>query len=176
MSKIRENIKALIFTAGMMLFILSAVLLALSLSYLSDMLPAEEYEDRGVHTFIPYEVYPVQVENTSAIGRARRMNPTKTVYKVYYFDGSGEGYQWSEEVFSREQGQAIIDAVETAERRVLSIPSDGTYITVEPWESVESYAAGQKGKYVLILGASGAYLVLYLILMGVRYYRSLYGS
>ena len=105
MAKFREKIKALIFTAGMMLFILSAVLGALSVGYLSDMLPAEEYQDRGVHTFVPYEVYPVSVKNTGASGRDRRMNPTKTVYKVYYFDRTGEGYQWSVEVLSREQGK-----------------------------------------------------------------------
>ncbi len=171
MAKFREKIKALIFTAGMMLFILSAVLGALSVGYLSDMLPAEEYQDRGVHTFVPYEVYPVSVKNTGASGRDRRMNPTKTVYKVYYFDRAGEGYQWSVEVLSREQGQALIDAVETVDRRVLGIPSSGTYITVDPWESAESYTAGLKRKYVVILGASGVYLFFYIIAMGIWYYR-----
>ena len=171
MSKLRENIKALIFTAGMMLFILSAVLLALCVSNLSDMLPAEAYQDRGIHTFVPYEVYPVSVKNTGASGRDRRMNPTKTVYKVYYFDGSGEGYQWSVEALSREQGQALIDTVETVDRRVLGIPSSGTYITVDPWESAESYTAGLKRKYVVILGASGVYLFFYIIAMGIWYYR-----
>ena len=77
------------------------------------------------------------------------------------------------EALSREQGQALIDAVETVDRRVLGIPSSGTYITVDPWESAESYAAGLKRKYVLTLGASGGYLVLYFILMGVWYYRRL---
>lgn len=171
MSRIREKIKALIFTAGMMLFILSAVLLALSVSNLSDMLPAEECQDMGIHTFVPYEVYPVSVKNIGVSGRARRMNPTKTVYKVYYFDGSGEGYQWSVEVLSREQGQALIDAIETVERRVLGIPSSGTYITVEPWESAKSYAARLKRKYVQVLGASGVYLFFYIIAMGIWYYR-----
>ena len=173
MSKLRDNIKALIFTAGMMLFILSAVSGALSIGGFSDVLPAEEYQDRGVHTFVPYEVYPVSVKNTGASSRSRRMNPTKTIYKLYYFDSAGDGYQWSEEVFSGEQGQRIIDAVETAQRRVLSIPSKGTYITVEPWESAESYTAGLRRKYMLILGASGAYILFYLVIMGVWYYRRL---
>lgn len=173
MSKIKDNIRALVFTAGIMLMILSSVLAVLSVGYLSDITPAEEYQDRGVRTFVPYEVYPVQVENTGAVGRSRRMNPTRTVYKVYYYDGSGEGYQWSAEVLSREQGQAIIDAVETTDRRVFDIPADGTYITVEPEESPESYAAGLAGKYMLILGASGAYILFYLIWMVVWYYRRL---
>lgn len=173
MSYSKNKLKSFIVVAGMMLFILSAVMAALSVSYLSDGIPAKEYEDRGVYTFVPYRVYPVPVKNTGASGRDRRMNPTKTVYKVYYFDSAGDGYEWSREVLSREQGQALIDAVEVTKRRVLGIPADHTYITVEPEESAESYAAGFRRKYVLILGASGTYILFYLILLGVWYYRRL---
>ena len=69
-----------------MLLILSAVTGGLSVRYLADILPADSYEDKGVYTFSPCQVLPVQVENTGASGRSRRMNPTKTVYMVYYRD------------------------------------------------------------------------------------------
>ena len=76
-----------------MLLILAAVVGYLSIKYLSAILPVDNYEDKGLYTFLPYQVLPVQVENTGASGRARRMNPTKTVYTVYYRDTSGSGYQ-----------------------------------------------------------------------------------
>ena len=40
-------------------------------------------------------------------------------------------------------------------RRVLSIPSDRTYITVEPDQTAESYTAGLRQKYVLKSGGKG---------------------
>ena len=88
-----QKLKSIIFVAGLMLLILAAVVGYLSIKYLSAILPADSYEDKGLYTFLPYQVLPVQVENTGASGRARRMNPTKTVYTVYYRDTSGSGYQ-----------------------------------------------------------------------------------
>ncbi|RKJ42976.1 hypothetical protein D7X98_17805 [bacterium 1XD8-76] len=67
---------------------------------------------------------PVQVQNTGANGRGRRMNPTKTAYMVYYQDISGSGYQWSEQALTHELGQKIVDAGTTVERRVLA----GVYV------------------------------------------------
>ena len=126
-----QKLKSIIFVAGLMLLILAAVVGYLSIKYLSAILPADSYEDKGLYTFLPYQVLPVQVENTGASGRARRMNPTKTVYMVYYRDTSGGGYQWSEQALNRQLGQEIVDAEIAVERRVLAIPDDRSYITVE---------------------------------------------
>ena len=59
---------------------------------------------------LPYQLLSVQVQNTGASGRDRRMNPTKTAYMVYYRDTSGSSYQWSEQALTRELGQEIVDA------------------------------------------------------------------
>lgn len=108
------------FCGGVMLLILAAAVGYLSIKYLTTIFPADSYEDKGVYTFSPYQVLLVQVQNTGASGRDRRMNPTKTPYMVYYQDISGSGYQWSEQALTRELGQKIVDAGTTVERRVLA--------------------------------------------------------
>lgn len=157
------KLKSIIFVVGVMLLILAAAVGYLSVKYLSAILPADSYEDKGVYTFSPYQVLPVQVQNTGASGRDRRMNPTKTAYMVYYQDNSGSGYQWSEQALTRELGQKIVDAGTIVERRVLSIPADGSYITVEPGQTAESYSAGLRQKYMIDLILAVAYVLLYVI-------------
>ena len=155
------KLKSIIFVAGVMLLILAAAMGYLSIKYLSAILPADSYEDKGIYTFSPYQVLPVQVQNTGASGRDRRMNPTKTVYMVYYRDTSGSGYQWSEQALTRELGQEIVDAGAAVERRVLAIPADRSYITVESDQTAESYTAGLRQKYVTVLVLAGGYVLLY---------------
>lgn len=92
------------------------------------------------------------------------MNPTKTVYMVYYREPSGSGYQWKYQASSKEQGQEIVNAKEKVERRVLAIPADRTYITVEAEQNAESYTKGLQQRYVLILAGAVAYLIVYLAL------------
>ena len=58
-------------------------------------------------------------------------------------------------------GQAVVDSETTVERRVLSIPSRGTYITVEPNQTAESYTAGLRQKCINILCLSAVYILLY---------------
>ena len=89
------------------------------------------------------------------------MNPTKTAYMVYYQDISGSGYQWSEQALTRELGQKIVDAGTTVERRVLAIPADRSYITVEPDQTAESYTTGLRKKYITALVLAGVYVLLY---------------
>ena len=156
-----HRLKTIIPVAGIWLLILSAVSLYVAMQALSDIRPAEDYEDIGVLTFQPYDVLPVQVQNTGASSRDRRMNPTKTVYMVYYRATDGSGYKWSNEAFSKDHGQRVVEAGETVERRVLRIPADGTYITVEPEQSAGSYTAGLRQKYTTILALAGAYVLLY---------------
>ena len=155
------KLKSIVFVAGVMLLILSAAMGYLSIKYLSAILPADNYEDKGVYTFSPYQVLPVQVQNTGASGCDRRMNPTKTAYMVYYRDTSGSGYQWSEQALTCELGQEIVDAGAAVERRVLAIPADRSYITVEPGQTAESYTAGLRQKYITALVLAGAYVLLY---------------
>ena len=157
------KLKSIIFVVGVMLLILAAAVGYLSVKYLSAILPADSYEDKGIYTFSPYQVLPVQVQNTGASGRDRRMNPTKTAYMVYYQDASGSGYQWSQQALTREWGQQIVDAGVAVERRVLSIPADHSYITVESGQTAESYTAGLRQKYMIVLILAGAYVLLYVI-------------
>ena len=89
------------------------------------------------------------------------MNPTKTAYMVYYRDTSGSGYQWSEQALTRELGQEIVDAGTAVEQRVLAIPADHSYITVEPGQTAESYTAGLRQKYITAHVLARAYALLY---------------
>ena len=162
-----RKLKTIIPVAGILLLILSAASLYVAMQALSDIRPAENYEDIGVLTFQPYDVLPVQVQNTGASSRDRRMNPTKTVYMVYYRATDGSGYQWTDRAITRELGQETVREGVPVTRRVLSIPSDRTYITVEPDQTAESYTAGLRQKYVLALALSAAYILVYLVIWGV---------
>ena len=140
---------------------LAAAVVYLSIKYLVAIFPAASYEDKGVYTFLPYQVLPVQVQNTGASGRDRRMNPTKTAYIVHYRTTSGNGYQWREQALIREPGQEIVDAGAAVERRVLAIHTDRSYITVKPGQTAESYTAGLRQKYIAALVLAGTYVLLY---------------
>ena len=156
-----RKLKTIIPVAGILLLILSAASLYVAMQALLVIRPAEDYEDLGVLTFQPYDVLPVQVKNTGASSRDRRMNPTKAVYMVYYRAMDGSGYKWSNEAFSKDHGQRVVEAGETVERRVLRIPADGTYITVEPDQTAGSYTEGLRQKYITVLVLAGAYAILY---------------
>ena len=162
-----EKVKSIGFVAGLMLLILAAVMTYLSVKGLFAIPTAGSYEDGGTHTFEPYQVLPVQVQNTSAYSRDRRMNPTKTVYMVYYRATDGSGYQWTDQAITRELGQETVREGVPVIRRVLSIPSDRTYITVEPDQTAESYTAGLRQKYVFALALSAVYILVYLVIWGV---------
>ena len=73
--------KKVIFAGGLLLLILAASGLYVGVRGFASIRPAADYEDSGVHTFIPYDILPVQVKN-NATGRAQRNNPTRTVYMV----------------------------------------------------------------------------------------------
>ena len=127
-----KKLKPFITVAGIMLLLASAAMGYFSAQRLSSIIPASDYEDKGVYSFVPVRVLPVQVENTGATGRARRMNPTKTVYVVHYRDTSKKGYQWKFQAATRETGQKIVNQRIAVARRVLSIPADKhSYITIE---------------------------------------------
>lgn len=162
-----KRVKFVILVVGLMLLILAAVMIYLSAKGLFTIPSADSYQDNGTRTFEPYQVLPIQVRNTSAYSRDRRMNPTKTVYMVYYRATDGSGYEWSDRAITRELGQETVKEGVPVTRRVLSIPSDRTYITVEPEQTAESYTAGLRQKYVLALALSAAYILVYLVIWGV---------
>ncbi len=60
--------KSIFFVVGLMLLLLSAAMGYLSIEYLSAIASADSYEDKGVYTFSPYQVLPVQVQNTGTNG------------------------------------------------------------------------------------------------------------
>lgn len=153
-----ERIKFFLRMAAILLLILSADALVAGAGLWAGLRSPEQYEDRGVYTFVPYECLPTQVKNTSS-GRTQRMNPTKTVYKVYYRDTEGAGYRWSVQASGKDSGRKTVEQGLPAERRVLGIPAEGTYITIDPTLTVQSYVGDLRRKYLLIMGAAGAYLL-----------------
>ena len=162
------KLKTIIVGIGVLLLILSAVTGFLSFRSLSDMRSAESFEDKGVYVFSPYRVLPVQVKNNSANARERRMNPTKTVYMVYYRTTDGSGYQWSTRALTRKMGQEMVDADVGIARRVLNIPEEHSYITIEPEQTAESYTSGLRQKHILVLCVSAGYILMF-VLMAWRY-------
>ena len=156
----RRSLKRFAGTGGVVLLILAAAGLYTGIRNLNTIRPADQYTDSGVHTFAPYDIQPVSVENTGT-RRYRRLHPTKTVYMVYYRTTDGSGYQWRDE-----GGTARVLAEElyqngSVERRVLSIPSEDTYITVEPHLTAQQYTDGLRRRQYIILGLSGGYILCY---------------
>ena len=123
--------------------------------------PAGAYTDRGIHRFEPYEVLPVQVKNTTGSSRSRRIQPTKTIYLLYYRATDGSGYWWSKEVPSKTFGNKRIKEGTLVERRVLSITGENSYISVEAHLNAESYTSGLKRRYVLYFSLCVLYLAGY---------------
>lgn len=162
-----SRLKALGAVTGITLLVLAAALIYVAGRNLLELRPADSYQDAGVHIFVAYRVLPSQVPNTGASGRDRRMNPTKTIYKVHYLATDGSGYQWSEQVLTESIGQDMVDAETTVERRVLRIPADHTYIVVSTDQTAESYTDGLRERYVRILIPAAAYILLYSVIQFV---------
>ena len=120
--------------------------------YLS-LRPPEDYADKGVMTFTASTCYPTTVKSTTSRGRQR----SRTVYIVTY-KAAGSGYSWTQEAPSKTAGQKAVKEKRQVERRVLSIPAENTYITVEPRHTPESYVQSQRRRFLTMFGASAAYL------------------
>lgn len=156
----RGKMESVVRIGGVILFVLAVSCLYAGVRGISQTRPASDYQDEGVHTFVPCEVHPMQVEN-HATGRLKRMNPTKTVYLVTYEATDGTGYEWKFEANSRQEGERIVAKAEQVERRVLSVRDDWRYITVEGDQTAEAYVSKQQSRYRNIIGASAACLVLF---------------
>lgn len=80
---------------------------------------------------------------------------------VYYQTTDGTGYRWQVKGGSvRELAEQVYDCG-PVERRVLFIPADNTYITVEPDQTAEGYTSSLRQRYTLILALSGGYVLVY---------------
>lgn len=166
-----NKLKKMGMSFGLMLFILSLATAYMSWTKGSAVRPADSYEDRGIHPFAPYRLLPIQVENTSGSSRSRRMNPTKTVYVVYYRTTDGTGYRWKREVASKSQGQKILAEKELFERRVLAIRGEKKYISVDAELTAESYTTDLKQKYTWALAFSVVYILAYITVWGVIFWK-----
>lgn len=154
--------KRIILNGGILLLILAAVGLYTGVRDFTSIRPATDYQDKGVHTFTPYDILPVQVKNTGTRNSQRR-NPTRTVYMVYYHTTDGTGYHWQTEGGSAQTLAEQLYDRGPVERRVLSIPADNTYITVEANQTAESYTESLWQKYILMICLSGGYVLLYVV-------------
>lgn len=161
-----EKLKSLCRLAGLLLLILAAAALYVCLRQLPGLRQPGDYEDRGIHTFAPYRVLPHQVPNNSS-GRTQRMNPTKTVYLVDYREINGAGYRWSQQVSGKDAGRRVVEQGQQVKRRVLAIPAEGTYLTIDPELSAEAYAGGLRRRYLGVLWAAIGYLVFYPLAWGL---------
>ena len=155
----KEKLTGIVRVVGVIGLVLSMAFLYVGVKGIATVRPASGYEDMGVHTFSPYQVLPVSVENTST-GRDKRLNPTKTVYVVYCQTLDGTGYRWEVDTGSKSEANRILAAGESVERRVLSIKETGKYITVGAELTADTYVEGQKQRYFWMVGLSGGYLVL----------------
>lgn len=154
--------KKIVSNVGILLLIVAAVSLYTGIRNFTSVRPVTDYEDSGVHTFTPYDILPVQVKNNGT-RRSQRRNPTRTVYMVYYHTTDGTGYRWQAEGGSaRTLAEQLYDRG-PVERRVLSIPADNTYITVEADQTAESYTESLRQKYILMMSLSGGYVLIYVV-------------
>lgn len=149
-------------TLSAMIFVLALACLYVGTEQLMKIPPANIYEDKGIHTFLPYRVLPTQVKNTAS-GRQGRMHPTKTVYYLYYKEVGGAGYKWKEEVSSKKEGEKKISEGRAVKRRVLSIKKERKYITIEPEQTAKSYVSKRRSVYGIMSGCSVMVLLGYFV-------------
>ena len=161
----QENIwvrkaKKVISAIGPVLLIVAVCNFCVGIKNFVSTRPVDDYKDCGIHTFTPYDILPVQVK-TSTTRRAQRNNRTRTDYIVYYKTTDGTGYRWQKNGGSARTLAEQLYNRGSVERRVLSIPADNTYITVEAHQTVESYTNSLQRKYIMMMGLSGGYLLVY---------------
>ena len=55
-----EKIRDMLGASSMILLMVAVIILGLGIKNMLTVRPASAYEDKGVHTFTPVEIYPVQ--------------------------------------------------------------------------------------------------------------------
>ena len=174
-----EKIRDMLGASSMILLMVAAIILGLGIKNMLTVRPASAYEDKGVHTFTPVEIYPVQKKNTSSYGRSRRMHPTTTVYKVRYEATDGSGYRCSFEAGSTETSARLLAEEGDIVQRVLYIHDEDAIVVVDPDESAESYAdesaesyaAGERQRYLLMILIPGLFLAACAVVFAVKKIR-----
>lgn len=155
-----ERLKSMGLGVILVLFIVSLTILYIAGKGLMSMRPADSYQDKGVYTFVPTKVLPHQVRNTSTSRRYRRMNSTKTEYMIYYQTTDQSRYEWKVKAVTKSSGEKTVEEGIPVERKVLSIPESGTYITVEPDQTAEDYVRGQRRRNYILAGISLVYIIV----------------
>lgn len=130
---------------------------------MADIRLASDYEDKGVYEFIPYRVLPAQRENTGAVGRQRRLHPTKTVYVLHYKALGHPSYSYKLDTAGEYTAKQMLAEKKSVLRRVLAIKATKRYITVEPELTAETYTRNQQYKYIWIIGCSLLYIVCFAV-------------
>lgn len=139
---------------------------------LSEMTPVEAYVDKGVFSFKPVKIYPHQVKNHDPSSRSRRMHPNKVEYVVLYNcvrEKTYYQYKLNTKSASKTEAENILNAGEIIKRRVLAIPSEHSYVTVEAHQTAESYTDGLTTKYLYLaricLGLIVAWIISFVFLL-----------
>lgn len=149
-----------------LLFVLSFVLLIVGLNKVSQILPSSAYEDKGVHTFMPYKVI-----STTKKTYVNHRRVERSVYKLKYLAADGSRYQATRNVASRNTGQQMINQKESLELRVFSIIDKHQYITVDPSYTIQSYVHRQSQIYYGIVAGSAIYLGMSILIWSIRRIR-----
>lgn len=127
------------------------------------------YEDQGVHDFYPYAYYPIQVENHAATARERTRHPTRIEYHVYYKTRDGSGYKWMKNAGGSEANARIVKEEGKVSRRVLEIPEDDTYITVDAkYDSAFAYVVDTVQRSLIMISAATVYIVGFALFVFLR--------
>ena len=134
-----EKIRDMLGASSMILMMVAVIILGLGIKNILTVLPASAYEDKGY-------------------GRSRRMHPTTTVYKVRYEATDGSGYRCSFEAGSTETSARLLAEEGDIVQRVLYIHDEDAIVVVDPDESAESYAAGERQRYLLMILIPGLFL------------------
>lgn len=96
------------------------------------------------------------------------MHPTTTVYKVRYEATDGSGYRCSFEAGSTETSAQLLAEKGDIVQRVLYIHDEDAIVVVDPDESAESYAAGERQRYLLMILIPGLFLVACAVVFAVK--------
>ena len=148
-----EKFRDMLGASSMILMMVAVIILGLGIKNILTVLPASAYEDKGVHTF------------------TRRMHPTTTVYKVRYEATDGSGYRCSFEAGSTETSAQLLAEKGDIVQRVLYIHDEDAIVVVDPDESAESYAAGERQRYLLMILIPGLFLAVCAVVFAVKKIR-----
>ena len=155
---------------SLLLLILSFACIYIGLKNFFTIPSSVSYEDKGIHTFLPYQVLPSQVKNTSG-GRSSRLHPTKTVYFVYYKTNDGTNYVWKYQTAYKTSAENKVSECISVQRRVLKIKNTNEYITINPEQTAESYTNNKRKLYGFIIGFSISYIIIYIIVWIIIIYK-----